>query len=345
MPTLATRSERQRPVWVGLLGRAGAAIAAALAVAHAAVAAPEQPGAPCLPEQEAYLAARMGGAIEADLDWRGPALACEGMLRPGGDGLRLRFAGRLPSGDALALVFAAPTLAEGETARGVPVNVTVLHESAGRIYGTRGPDRCVLDEVQQRPVRGVAPPGRSWSVRARGFCTEPARAVGGSGSLFLSRFDFAGRLDVTADEVREALVPPPGIEPLSSFPQAEVVVESGRKRHAFKAWIADTAERRTQGLMYVPALAPDRAMLFPNAPARHVAFWMRNTYIPLDLIFIAPGGRIANIVENAEPLSERMLESSEPVIAVLEVAGGTTRRLGIAPGHRVRLPRGAFAQP
>jgi uncharacterized membrane protein (UPF0127 family) len=320
-------------------------LAAALLSVSAAAGEPAPPAPACLPGDAGWLEARLGGAIEADLHWRGAGLDCTGMLRPDGQGLRLRFAGRLPAGDALALVFAAPALAEGQDARGVPVNVTVLHESEGRIYGTLGPDRCVLDEVQQRPDPGAAPPGRAWRVRARGFCTEPARAVAGSGSVFLSRFDFVGRLDVTADEVREALVPPPGIEPLSSFPQAEVVIESGRKRHAFKAWVADTAERRTQGLMYVPALAPDRAMLFPNAPARHVAFWMRNTYIALDLIFIAPGGRITNIIENAEPLSERLLESSEPVIAVLEVAGGTTRRLGIAPGHRVRLPKGAVARP
>ncbi|MCU0976388.1 MAG: DUF192 domain-containing protein [Steroidobacteraceae bacterium] len=320
-------------------------LAAALLSLGAAAGEPPLPAPACLPGDQGWLEARLGGAVEADLQWRGADLGCTGMLRPDGEGLRLRFAGRLPSGEGLALVFAAPSLAEGQRARGVPVNVTVLHESEGRIYGTMGPDRCVLDEVEQRPIRGAAPPGRSWSVQARGFCTEPARAVGGRGSVFLSRFDFVGRLDVTAEEVRAALVPPPGIEPLSSFPQAEVVVESGRKRHVFKAWVADTLERRTQGLMYVPALAPGRAMLFPNAPARHVAFWMRNTYIPLDLIFIAPGGRITNIIENAEPLSERPLESSEPVIAVLEVAGGTTSRLGIAPGHRVRLPRGALSQP
>ena len=320
-------------------------LAAALLSVGAAAGEPKPPVPACLPGDDGSLEARLGGAIEADLQWRGTALECTGMLRPGGEGLRVRFAGRLPSGDALALVFAAPALAEGQDARGVPVNVTVLHESTGRIYGTMGPDRCVLDEVEQRPTRGTAPPGRAWRVHARGFCTEPARAVAGGGSVFLSRFDFVGRLDVTADEVREALVPPPGIEPLSSFPQAEVVVESGRKRHAFKAWVADSAERRTQGLMYVPALAPDRAMLFPNAPARQVAFWMRNTYIPLDLIFIAPGGRITNIIENAEPLSELLLESSEPVVAVLEVAGGTAKRLGIAPGHRVRLPKGALVRP
>jgi uncharacterized membrane protein (UPF0127 family) len=298
---------------------------------------PARPPA-CLPGDGGFLEARLGGALESELHWRGADLECTGMLRPDGEGLRLRFAGALPGGGTLALVFAAPSLAEGGSARGVPVNVTVLHESAGRIYGTLGPGRCMLDEVTQARLYDVVPPARAWTLRGRGFCTEPARAIGGEGSVLLSRFDFAGRVDVTTDEVLEALVPPPGIAPLTSFPTAEVVVESGRQRHAFKAWVADTWERRVQGLMYVPALAPDRAMLFPNEPARYVAFWMRNTYIPLDLLFIAPGGRITNIVENAEPLSERLLQSSEPVIAALELAGGTARRLGIRAGHRVRLP-------
>ena len=292
----------------------------------------------CLPGGKGFLEARLGGALETELAWRGAALDCTGMLRPGAEGLRLRFAGTLPAGGAFAVVFAAPSLPEGASARGVPVNVTLLHEAESRIFGTLGPDRCVIDEVTQAPLADVKPPARAWSVRARGFCTEPAREVGGNGRVLLSRFDFAGRLDVTADEVLESLVPPPWVEPLTAFPQAEVVVESGGKRHAFKAWIADTPERRAQGLMYVPALAPDRAMLFPNEPARHVGFWMQNTYIPLDLVFIAPGGRIANIIENAEPLSERMLLSAEPVVALLELAGGTSARLGIAAGDRVRLP-------
>jgi hypothetical protein len=312
-------------------------LAAFLALPAAAGDGPA-PAASCLPFAQGFVEARLRGSLEADVDWRGQSLACTGMLRPDGEGLRLRFSGTLPDGTALALVFAAPALAEGQPARGVPVNVTVLDESGGRIFGTRGAGRCVLDEVTQSPLSGAVPPGRVWIVRGRGFCTEPARLVAGEGSVLLSRFDFAGRLDITADEVREALVPPPGIEPLTSFPQAELTVETRRARHRIRAWVADTPERRTQGLMFVPALAPDRGMLFPNEPARVVAFWMRNTYIPLDLLFIAPGGRITNIAENADPLSERLLQSTEPVIGVLELAGGSARRLGIAPDDRVRLP-------
>ncbi len=318
-------------------GRIAALLGAALCAAGAgAVDAP--PARACAAPGGGYLEARLGGAIEAELHWREGGLACEGMLRPGAEGLRLRFAGALPGDGRLALVFAAPSLAEGGNARAVPVNVTVLDESSGRIFGTLGTARCVLDEVRQQALGDVRPPARAWAVRGRGFCTEPARAVAGGGSVLLSRFDFAGRLDVTAGEVLDALEPPAHIEPLAGFPVAEVVVERGRKRHVFKAWVADTPARRTQGLMYVKALPPDRGMLFPNPIAQHVAFWMRNTYIPLDLLFIAPDGRIANIVEDAEPLSERLLASAEPVIAVLELAGGSAGRLGLRAGDRVRLP-------
>ena len=114
--------------------------------------------------------------------------------------------------------------------------------------------------------------------------------------------------------------------PLSTFPRETIAVETrSARRHLFEAWRADTPETRTQGLMFVPALAPDRGMIFPNDPPRFVAFWMRNTYIPLDLLFIAPGGRITNIAENAEPLSESLIQSTEPVIAVLELACGSGR--------------------
>jgi uncharacterized membrane protein (UPF0127 family) len=87
--------------------------------------------------------------------------------------------------------------------------------------------------------------------------------------------------------------------------------------------------------MYVRELPPDRGMVFPFAPARVVSFWMKNTYIPLDMLFIRADGRILRIAENTEPLSERNIPSGGPVRAVLEVIGGTAKKLGIAAGDRV----------
>ena len=148
--------------------------------------------ADCLPDGSGYLVARVRGDLDADLEWHEPALTCSGMPRPDGLGLRVHFSGSLPDGRPLAFVFAPPRLTEGEEARAVPVNVTVLQEE--RIYGTRGDDRCLLDAVTQRPLPEPADGLREWVVEARGFCTEPARALGDGRGVLLTRFDFRGRV-------------------------------------------------------------------------------------------------------------------------------------------------------
>jgi len=119
--------------------------------------------------------------------------------------------------------------------------------------------------------------------------------------------------------------------------EVRVEVASGEKTHVFSAWVADTPGSRARGLMYIRELPPDRGMLFLYDFPQFASFWMKNTYIPLDLLFISPDGRIANIVEDATPLSLAPLESVAPVTAVLEVAGGTAVRLGIRAGDRLRV--------
>ena len=89
--------------------------------------------------------------------------------------------------------------------------------------------------------------------------------------------------------------------------------------------------------MYVRELPADRGMLFLFEAPQFASFWMKNTYIPLDLLFISPDGRVANIVENATPLSLSLLESVAPVTAVLELAGGTAARLALRAGDRVLM--------
>jgi Uncharacterized conserved protein len=90
--------------------------------------------------------------------------------------------------------------------------------------------------------------------------------------------------------------------------------------------------------MYRKELPEGRGMLFDFQREQEVSFWMQNTYIPLDMLFIRADGRILRIAENTEPLSTRMIPSGGPVRAVLEVIGGTARKLGIAPGDRVGHP-------
>ena len=88
-----------------------------------------------------------------------------------------------------------------------------------------------------------------------------------------------------------------------------------------------------------PALAPDRGMLFPYDSPQLASFWMKNTLIPLDLIFIRADGTIARVAENAVPMSLEPIPSLEPVMAVLEIRGGRAAELGIGPGDRVSWQR------
>ena len=103
----------------------------------------------------------------------------------------------------------------------------------------------------------------------------------------------------------------------------------------FTVEIADTEERRARGLMFRQRLPEDRGMLFDFGTPRPVSMWMKNTYIPLDMLFIREDGTIAYIAENTVPKSLDTIGISEPVLAVLELAGGVTRKHGIRAGDRV----------
>ena len=131
-------------------------------------------------------------------------------------------------------------------------------------------------------------------------------------------------------------------EPLDRFPQSSVEVISGETRHRFDVWVADTAARHVQGLMYVQRLDPDRGMLFIYGEPRYLSYWMYNTYVSLDLMFVGGDGRIINIVERAAPLSTDPLLSMGPATMVLEVLAGTSERLGIKAGDRLVHPAQAL---
>lgn len=146
----------------------------------------------CVPADEGQLRARLQGAIEADIDWSTGVPQCRGGPRPGGDGLRLVYKGRLAGDEPLLVVFGIGPLAAGETARNVPVNLTLVREGAGQFFATRGHDKCALDEVRQEPVAADAPVYR---LTGRGYCTQPARAVTGDGAVLVSRFDVVAIVD------------------------------------------------------------------------------------------------------------------------------------------------------
>ncbi len=108
--------------------------------------------------------------------------------------------------------------------------------------------------------------------------------------------------------------------------------------HPFQVELAVTPEETARGLMFRKELPEGRGMLFDFKTDRPVSFWMKDTPLPLDIIFIRGDGRILRIAENTEPFSERLIPSGGPVRGVLEVIAGTARKLGIAPGDRVAHP-------
>ncbi len=123
-----------------------------------------------------------------------------------------------------------------------------------------------------------------------------------------------------------------------SLKTSKLTIASGDERHAFTVELARTPAEQTQGLMYRRKMADDAGMLFPFPWAQQAGVWMKNTYIPLDMMFVADDGRIVNIAQRTVPLSLAVVSSEGPVRAVLELNGGTAARLGIRPGDRVVHP-------
>ena len=124
-------------------------------------------------------------------------------------------------------------------------------------------------------------------------------------------------------------------QPQKGLERVPLTITSATGIHHFIVDIAKTEHEQEMGLMFVKRLAPGRGMIFPYDPPQEVAFWMKNTLIPLDIVFIKPDHRIARITKG-NALDETPLPSGEPISAVLEIAGGRAEQLGIRPGDKVR---------
>jgi uncharacterized membrane protein (UPF0127 family) len=126
---------------------------------------------------------------------------------------------------------------------------------------------------------------------------------------------------------------------LATFERGSLtLVSADGTERAFDIELALTPQQQSQGLMYRQSLAPDAGMLFIYRPTRLVTMWMKNTVIPLDMLFIAEDGEVVKVVERAVPFSLATISSGEPVRAVLEINGGTVKRLEIRPGDRIVHP-------
>ena len=138
--------------------------------------------------------------------------------------------------------------------------------------------------------------------------------------LFAAAFALFGRSPSTAQ----------GLEPLT------IATTSGE--HVFQVEIARNEAEREKGLMFRRFMPADRGMLFEFDAEEPVTFWMKNTYIPLDMVFIARDGVVTRVVDRAEPLTETPIPSGAPCAAVLELNGGVAARIGLKAGDKVRHP-------
>jgi uncharacterized membrane protein (UPF0127 family) len=138
-----------------------------------------------------------------------------------------------------------------------------------------------------------------------------------------------------ADGAAKAAVAAPAVHPESGLPVVPLTITHAGRRHAFRVEVARSMPDQAKGLMFRTSMGADEGMIFPMDPPRQAAFWMKNTVIPLDIIFIGTDHRILNIAANAVPYSETPLPSAGKVSGVLELNGGRAAALGIGPGDEV----------
>jgi uncharacterized membrane protein (UPF0127 family) len=124
--------------------------------------------------------------------------------------------------------------------------------------------------------------------------------------------------------------------PQATLPQAPLIIETAKGAQRFTVEMATSWEQQERGLMFRKTLAPNAGMLFDFGKEGEQAFWMKNTLIPLDMLFIKADGTVARIAANAKPLSEESIPSYQPVRAVLEIPGGRAAELGLKAGDKVR---------
>lgn len=117
--------------------------------------------------------------------------------------------------------------------------------------------------------------------------------------------------------------------------QVPLSIQTSGATHDFIVEVAESGAQQAQGLMFRTSLAPDKGMIFPFAEDRVASFWMKNTVIPLDIIFIRRDGTIESIAANTTPYSLAPVRSNEPIATVLEIAAGRAAELDIEPGNSV----------
>ena len=179
IPVISQRRSSARPC---------PALAAALTVLMAVVAAAPVAAADCLESGDGYFRARIAGAIDAKINWPNSGTRCQGESKSMPPGVRMSFQRSGQPKPDLLFVFGLTGVREGQSVHAAGANLTLIVQGTPKIFGTLGDSRCTVDSLTQRRLRA---PG-AYRVEARGFCTQPAREVRGTGEVLVRTFEFAG---------------------------------------------------------------------------------------------------------------------------------------------------------
>ena len=251
-------------------------------------------------------------------------MRCESMQRPGGEGIRMRFTGDV-SGERLAIIIAIPDMQAGKQAAELPSNVTVTVEGSGRFYNTPNLDSCWTDISSQSAVPGAR---GSYAVSGTLYCVSPLGQVNGDTAVSIPELSFS---TIVKWHV------PTGVASLdSNFGRGTLMLESDDGvQHELDIYLAIKPEQQRRGLMFVRSMPESTGMLFVYEDSAMHSMWMKNTYIPLDLVFARGDGTVSSIIHDTQPLSLTSQGSTEPVNFVLELNAGTARRLNIGRKSRI----------
>lgn len=159
------------------------------------------------------------------------------------------------------------------------------------------------------------------------------RLTGLTAALLIAAAPAAGFVAVPAAPVRGTAAPAAAQAPL---PRTALTLIAGREKRRYAVELARTPAQQAAGMMFRRKMARDEGMLFPFARAEPgVSFWMENTILPLDIIFIGSDARVINIAADCKPLSRNFVYAAGPTLAVLELNGGEAARIGLRPGDKV----------
>jgi uncharacterized protein len=270
------------------------------------------------------LQAALFGDLEATVDWPGSEMRCESMQRPDGKGIRMRFTGDV-SGERLAIIIAVPDMQAGEKAAELPSNVTVTVEGSGRFYNTPNLDSCWTDVSSQTAVPGARD---SYVISGTLYCVSPLGQVNGDAAVSIPELSFS---TVVKWDV------PSGVASLDGdFGRGILTLESDDGvQHTLDIYVATDFDQQRRGLMFVRNMPESTGMLFVYEDSEIHSMWMKNTYIPLDLVFARADGTVSSVIHDTQPLSRTPQGSTEPVNYVLELNAGTARQLNIGPKSRI----------